>query len=113
MNDQLSPMMRKKEVLALTRFCNATLYNYIKAGTFPRPVPMGSRMVVWRRSEVQAWVDAIIKPSPVSEAQLELDAAIAAFDKRMSAEGVLGGLGKVKSAYIVGWMDRAGLGGEE
>lgn len=113
MADKLSPLMRKKEVLAMTQFSNATLYNYIKAGTFPSPVPMGPRMVVWKRGEVQAWIDAITEPTNKSSDQMELDAAIAAFDKRLAAEGSLGGLAKIKSAYIAGWLDRAECGGRK
>jgi hypothetical protein len=43
----------------------------------------------------------------IEETQIELDLAIAAFDRRLAAEGVLGGLGGIKSAYITGWIERA------
>ncbi len=36
----------------------STLYDWLKAGTFPKPVALGGRLVGWRESDVTAWLDS-------------------------------------------------------
>jgi predicted DNA-binding transcriptional regulator AlpA len=39
-----------------------TLWRWIKAGTFPKPVRLpSSTLIVWRESEINAWIDARVK----------------------------------------------------
>ena len=33
-----------------------TIYDSIRAGTFPRPVPLGGGAVAWVSTEVESWV---------------------------------------------------------
>ena len=44
-------------VCALTSLSRGTVYNYVKAGLFPRQVPLGRRRVGWREAEVLAWLE--------------------------------------------------------
>jgi len=34
----------------------ATLWRWVKTGTFPAPVKLGPRVTAWRWDEVQAWM---------------------------------------------------------
>ncbi|WP_232222319.1 helix-turn-helix transcriptional regulator [Thioalkalivibrio paradoxus] len=44
-------------VLAATGISHkATIYAAMAAGTFPRPVRIGSRAVAWRSSDIAAWI---------------------------------------------------------
>ena len=35
----------------------STLWRWVAAGTFPKPVKLSERVTAWKTSEVQAWID--------------------------------------------------------
>jgi prophage regulatory protein len=45
-------VLRRQQILELFRISNATLYNWMQAGRFPRPVALGANTKVWLESEV-------------------------------------------------------------
>ena len=49
-------MLRRPEVLARLGIGNSTLYTLMERGEFPRPRRIGSRLVVWPESEVDAYI---------------------------------------------------------
>ena len=49
-------ILRRKQVEARTGLARSTIYHHIKAGTFPRPVPLGPRAVGWLESDVSNWI---------------------------------------------------------
>ena len=49
-------ILRRKQVEARTGLARSTIYHYIKAGTFPRTVPLGPRAVGWIESDVSNWI---------------------------------------------------------
>lgn len=51
-------ILRRPEVEARTGLSRSTLYDWMKAGEFPRPVALGARLVGWRETDVQAWLEA-------------------------------------------------------
>ena len=52
--------MRQKEVVSATGLPAPTLYDFMKADAFPKPVRIGPRRVAWLESEVLAWKAARI-----------------------------------------------------
>ncbi len=34
----------------------SSIYKFIAAGTFPKPVPLGDRAVGWVKSEIEDWI---------------------------------------------------------
>lgn len=48
--------LRIREVLARTGLSKSTLYDRIRAGTFPKPVRLGGTLSAWVESEVEAWM---------------------------------------------------------
>jgi prophage regulatory protein len=59
MNDVVQPrlsILRRKEVQARTGLSRSTIYLYIKAGLFPKPVALGPRAVGWIESDVSDWI---------------------------------------------------------
>lgn len=54
-NDEL---LRLPAVEQATGIKRSTIYKMMSDGDFPRPVSITRRAVGWRRSEVQAWLDA-------------------------------------------------------
>jgi prophage regulatory protein len=53
-------LLRGIAVRAKTGLGRSTLYAMVRAGTFPRPVALGPRVVAWVADEVAAWVTARI-----------------------------------------------------
>ncbi len=51
-------MLRVTEVAALLQLHPMTIWDWTKHGKFPRPLRLGPQTVVWKASEVQAWLDA-------------------------------------------------------
>jgi prophage regulatory protein len=54
---QPSRLISVKEVQTRTSLSRATIWRKVRAGAFPPPVSLGTR-VAWRESEVTAWIDA-------------------------------------------------------
>ena len=53
--------LRRKQVEMRTGLSRSTIYQYIKDGVFPRPVPLGPRAVAWLESDVSEWITARVK----------------------------------------------------
>ena len=61
---QPSPfILRRKQVEARTGLARSTIYDRIKAGTFPAPISLGEKAVGWIEAEVDAWLQAQIDKS--------------------------------------------------
>ena len=54
-------LLRRKQVETRTGLSRSTIYQYIKDGAFPKPVPLGPRAVGWLESEVSGWIAARVK----------------------------------------------------
>lgn len=50
-------ILRKTAVLKALGISKSTLYAWMDAGVFPRPIQLGPRAVGWIESEVRAWLD--------------------------------------------------------
>lgn len=50
-------LLRRPEVEARTGLARSTIYKWIQEGNFPQPVKLGSRIVAWRESDVNAWME--------------------------------------------------------
>ena len=53
-------ILRRREVEARTGLGCSTIYDGIKAGTFPAPIQLGPKSVGWVESEINAWLAARI-----------------------------------------------------
>lgn len=54
---EVDPLISVTQVKRLTSLSRSTIDRSVKAGRFPRPVPLtGARRVAWRQSEVLAWI---------------------------------------------------------
>ena len=51
-------MITRREVQTRLGITKSTLYRWMLAGEFPRPISVGPRSVRWPESEVAAWVAA-------------------------------------------------------
>lgn len=56
-------ILRRKEVEARTGLSRSTIYERIRARTFPAPVSLGAKAVGWVEAEVDAWLAAQIAKS--------------------------------------------------
>lgn len=53
---QIDRMLRRKEVEIYTGLKRSTIYDRIKAGTFPKPIKIGARAVAWPESVIRQWI---------------------------------------------------------
>ena len=54
-------ILRRPQVEQRTGLARTTLYQYIKDGDFPAPVPLGPRAVGWLESDVNEWITARVR----------------------------------------------------
>ena len=54
--DTDSPYKTRHELEKLLKVSPATIYRWIKAGQFPKPVHLGANMVRWKASDIQEWI---------------------------------------------------------
>jgi len=47
-------VLRLPDVKALSGLSRSTIYLRVSEGLFPRPIPLGPRMIGWRQSEIDA-----------------------------------------------------------
>lgn len=50
-------LLRRPEVEQLVGLSRSTIYTRLEKGTFPKPVPLGGRLVAWVESDIQAWIE--------------------------------------------------------
>lgn len=53
-----SHLLRLPQVRHHVGLSRSAIYALIKAGTFPRPIPVGVRARAWDASEIDAWVES-------------------------------------------------------
>lgn len=53
--------LRLPAVMEATGMSRTTIYDWIKAGTFPKPVQLGTRSVAWDQAEIAAWQQSRIR----------------------------------------------------
>ncbi|PTV95927.1 AlpA family transcriptional regulator [Rhodobacter aestuarii] len=51
-------ILRRPAVEELTGLSRSTIYEWMRLNKFPRPVALGARLVAWRESDIQAWLEA-------------------------------------------------------
>ena len=56
-------ILRRKQVEARTGLSRSTIYDRIRAGTFPAPVSLGAKAVGWIGREIDTWLTAQIEKS--------------------------------------------------
>lgn len=56
MQVQTQQVIRLPRVLEMVGMSKGSIYNFIKAGTFPKPVKIGPKASGWLLHEVQDWI---------------------------------------------------------
>lgn len=49
-------VLRLADVIEKTGLARSTIYKYVDAGTFPRPISLGGKSVGWIDSEIHDWL---------------------------------------------------------
>jgi prophage regulatory protein len=60
-HEPLERMLRRPEVERITGLKRSTIYVRMRDKTFPQAVPLGSKAVGWRESEISAWLKDCIR----------------------------------------------------
>ena len=56
-------ILRRKQVEARIGLSRSTIYERIKAGTFPAPISLVAKSVGWIESEIDAWLYSQVEKS--------------------------------------------------
>ena len=56
MNNLNHKFLRLPQVKQSTGLSKSTIYARIADGTFPKQIPLGTRLVVWVESDIQNWI---------------------------------------------------------
>ena len=56
MNKLQHKFLRLPQVKAITGLSKSTIYARISEGTFPKQIPLGPRLVVWVKADIQKWI---------------------------------------------------------
>jgi prophage regulatory protein len=56
-------ILRRAEIEARFGLKRSTIYDAVKAGTFPAPIHLGARAVGWIESEIEQWIEGRIAAS--------------------------------------------------
>jgi prophage regulatory protein len=51
-------ILRRKEVQQLTGLSCSTIYAFMKNNQFPKSLNLGGRMVGWKLSSIENWIEA-------------------------------------------------------
>jgi prophage regulatory protein len=54
----METIYRKRELLEGLQISSVTLWRWVRAGHFPKPLKLGPNTVGWLKSEVTAWIEA-------------------------------------------------------
>lgn len=49
-------ILRRKQVQARTGLSRSTIYEKVRAGSFPKPIHLSERAVGWVESEIEDWI---------------------------------------------------------
>lgn len=65
MSNETKPtrILRRAEIEARFGLKRSTIYDAVKAGTFPAPINLGARAVGWIESEIEQWIEGRIAAS--------------------------------------------------
>jgi prophage regulatory protein len=56
MSESFDRLVRLREVVKLLSISRANVYRLMKIGKFPKSTKLTERTVVWRLSELEAWI---------------------------------------------------------
>lgn len=62
MTDNLLPQATVRERLG--GIGRTTLWNWVREGTFPAPIRVGPKRIMWRESVVNAWIESQTDKDP-------------------------------------------------
>jgi len=63
MAEQLQSFLRLKQVKQLTGLSRSWIYEAIRRGDFPAPIPIGARAVAWTANSIAEWQESRIELS--------------------------------------------------
>lgn len=64
----MTRILRRPDVETQTGLSRSGIYDLMKAGKFPRPVPLGEKAVGWIEAEIEAWIEARVAEREASHA---------------------------------------------
>ena len=63
-------ILRRPEVEKLVGLSRATIYERMSEGTFPKPLPLGGRLVGWLERDIQDWINQRIQDAKQQKSEV-------------------------------------------
>jgi len=57
-HSQPNGLLKRQEIETELKISCATIYRWIKSGAFPKPIQLGSNMVRWKATDINAWISS-------------------------------------------------------
>ena len=87
--------LRRVDVTKATGLSRATIYRYMRDGTFPKQVSLGPRRVGWRESQVVEWISSRGDPGSTTADHFTMIARKLA-DGSLTGQIIIGGRRQVR-----------------
>lgn len=58
---EIEPLVGLKEVSEITKASPSTIYRFRKLGTFPEPLDLFEKKLVWKQSDIDDWLNGKYK----------------------------------------------------
>jgi len=62
-DNYMNKLLRLPKVIDRTGLSKSSIYAFILAGTFPKPISLGERAVAWQESDISDWIEKRITAS--------------------------------------------------
>lgn len=49
-------LIRRNELEKLIGLSRSCIYKRMSEGTFPKPIPLGGRLVAWKAEDIESWI---------------------------------------------------------
>lgn len=56
-------ILRRRDVEARTGLSRSTIYERVRASTFPAPIALGAKAVGWLESDIDRWIGDLVAKS--------------------------------------------------
>jgi prophage regulatory protein len=59
MSEQMTQLLKLRDVMKITTLGSTTIYRKMDEGSFPRPLKISPQCVRWREGDVAAWINSL------------------------------------------------------
>lgn len=54
----MDQIFRKRELSRLLQISEVTIWRWVRAGQFPKPIKLGPNIIGWRKGDIDDWISS-------------------------------------------------------